>query len=273
MSLVRDPRTRDVRAPFAALAGWCCGLITTAVAAVFLAVLIARGWIDYTHLPSTGLQGQMSAELTESAKVIALSMTLLIAVGCFAAVAAAEPAIGGASGRWLNAALRFGPAMPAIALTSAAAAGLGLIGGGTWYDAHPLAATVIALSAFNLPIVTERLRFVFRSIPRRWRIAAVAAGASPQVAFRRVALPKAWPGIAAVLLNGAGEMLGETVVVVVMLGSFGPPWPLAAALWMQMTRGPSFQPGTEAGLAFLVVSVVALRLAAGALFRRFGIAR
>lgn len=275
VSAVGDARSRGAWAPLAALAGWCCGLILTAVAVGFLALLAARGWTDYTRAPSGGgLHVPLAAELMQSVIVIALSMAILIAVGCFAAVAAAEPAIGGASGRWLNASLRFGPAMPAIALAAAAGAGLILIRGGMWYDEHRLAAIVIALSAFNLPIVTERLRFIFRSIPRRWRVAAVAAGASPQVAFRRVALTKAWPGIAAVLLNGFGEMLGETVVVVVVLGYSGLREPLAAALWLEMSHAPRFFPaGTEAALAVLVVAVVALRLAAGSLFRRFGTVR
>ncbi len=266
--MTRSGPARDVSAPFIAFGGWCSSAILVAVTVAIALALGVRAWRDLTSAGAAGGAAELGRELATSALLSTSSTALVAAIGFFAAVATVSPAIGATSGRWLNASLRFGPAMPAVVLAAAVSGALVVFNGMGWYREHPVGTSILALCALQLPIITERFRFVLRSVPRRWRVAAMAAGASPVYALSSVGLPRAWPGIGAVLLNGAAEMFAETVVVVTLVTGFTTP-PAAAALWQRLAQTP-FPAGTEAQVASLVVLIIALRLCAAAIYRRFG---
>jgi ABC-type phosphate transport system permease subunit len=254
------------RVPLGGLAAWASGLIVVGTTATLCASLIVGGWSERSAVNSVGAFGW---ELQASAYVVTCSFLLVIAIAFFAAVAAAETAIGGQTGRWLNLSLRVGPAMPAVVVAAAALTALVLPrGAADWYLRHPLPATVLALSALNLPIMTARFRLVLRSVPRRWRVAAIAAGASPQTALLRVAIPCAKPGIIAAALTGFGQMLGETVVVVALLAGFSGVKPVAASLWAALASSAPIPSGVAVQVLLLVTLVLVLRLGAHALHRR-----
>ena len=255
--------------PASAIVAWLCGLAIVLVSAGFALLLAAHAWSDVASGAGRTVEGSFLEDLAISTVVASASTIVVAVLAFFAAVAAAAPAIGGSSGRRLNAVLRVGPALPAVAFLVAASAAIALIPAAGWFARHQIGATVATLSAFNLPIVTERFRFVLRTIPSRWRVSAVAAGASPVYAFASVGLPRAWPGIGAVALNGFGEMLGETVIVLVLMSGL-PALPLAAALWNALAKSASPAAGAQAEVAALVLIVVMVRFTAGAVYRRLG---
>ena len=267
----RTSSTRQAFSPsVTAVAGWTCSLLVVATAVAFLGLLALRGWTDLAHSRAAAIGTTFAGELEMSTRVVAASIPIVVAIAFFAAVSTVSRAIGGHSWHWLNTSLRFGPAMPAVVLAAAAIGVIRFASGGQWFDDHPILGLVIALAAFNLPIMTERFRSALRSVPRRWRVAAIAAGASPAFAFARVALPRAWPGIGAVVLNGVGEMFGESVVVLSLLGVRYGTLPAAAALVKGLATRAPFTAGVETQVALLAALVVVFRIAAGAIYRRFG---
>jgi ABC-type phosphate transport system permease subunit len=151
-----------------------------------------------------------------------------------------------------------------------------------WARSNAWTAAAVALGVLNLPIMTARFRTVLRAVPLRWRSAAAAAGADPAETFFGVVAPRAAPGKVAVLLNAAGQMLGETVVVAIVLSvengsrqangvtAFAPV-PLAVHLWQDLTLGhPDLSNASVAAseTLLLLAAIVALRFAARVLLRR-----
>jgi ABC-type phosphate transport system permease subunit len=213
--------------------------------------------------------------------VLALALPVAIVLSFLAGAAGADPVIGGRVGRALNLSLRVGPAVPAVAI------GLAMIGLVTsdarveqLVQRNPIAWAAAGLALLNMPIMTARFRSALRAVPREWRAAAQAGGASPPAAFFGISVPRAMPGIVAVMLHGAGEMLGETAAVAMVLTlssgatvinhalTFAPS-PLPVHLWQRLAIGqPWNAPEAAAETLLLLVAILLLRFAARVLQRR-----
>jgi ABC-type phosphate transport system permease subunit len=254
------------------LAAWFCGVFAIGLALAMIVVLARDGWQEIAVETVSGSEIIPSLEWSLALIAIALPLAALISMG--AGVAAAEPSFGGLAGRLLNVALRAGPAVPSVAIGVAALAVVATdpqIANAT--RTHPIVSAAVALAALNLPIMSARFRTVFRAVPLAWRIAAAASGSTPGLAFRRIVLPRAWPGILAELLNGAGQMLGETAVIAIVLSlSNGAHAPLSVYLWQRLTQhgaaAGATGPIAAAEALVLVVAIAALRVAARGLLRR-----
>jgi len=267
-ALARESSARVQSSLAGGLTAWLCGVFAIALAAAMIALLARAGWADIATETVNGSQIIPSLEWSLALISLALPLAALVAIG--AAVAAAEPALGGRAGRLLNVALRAGPAVPGIVIGIAA---LAIVTADAQIAnaarLHPVLSAALALAALNLPIMSARLRTVFRGVPLVWRVAAAASGATPGVAFARIVMPRAWPGIVAVLLNTAGQMLGETAVIAIVLFATNraqPPLPVY--LWEMVTHGAgpgSTGPVAAAEALVLVVAIAALRLTSRAL--------
>jgi phosphate transport system permease protein len=89
------------------------------------------------------------------------------------------------------------------------------------------AGTMMALVA--LPFVVGGTREALQSVPRHVREASYALGKTKAATIRRVLLPAARPGIATGTVLGMGRIVGDTAIVVILLG---------ATLQLQRVDGP-----------------------------------
>lgn len=253
-------RNRRARFPVAALGGgaiWSSALIVVAIAAVFVTQLVLAGSHAVSGAPAS--TPDLVRSLQASAEVVAIALPVVFVPALLAAASAAETSIGGAVGKMLNASLWVGPVTPAIAFAAAAWWAASHVHG---LASNPVLAAGIALAAFNLPIVTVRLREALRELPDQWRVAAVAVGATPQGAFLQLALPQAWPGVVSIALNAASQMIGEAVIFVIFFP--GGPQPLTADLFARLTTWsrPDDVAVASTETVLLVIVVVALRFVA-----------
>jgi phosphate transport system permease protein len=76
-----------------------------------------------------------------------------------------------------------------------------------------------ALSFAICPIVFSISEDALRAVPRSYRTAALAMGATRSQTLLRVVLPAAAPGILAAIVLGFGRAIGETMIVVLASGN------------------------------------------------------
>jgi phosphate transport system permease protein len=77
----------------------------------------------------------------------------------------------------------------------------------------------LALGFAIIPVIYSVSEDALRAVPRSYREASTALGASPwQTAFR-VTLPAAWAGIFAAIMLGIGRAVGETMIVLMASGN------------------------------------------------------
>ncbi|HEY8449772.1 MAG TPA: phosphate ABC transporter permease PstA, partial [Bacillota bacterium] len=84
------------------------------------------------------------------------------------------------------------------------------------YLGRSLLAGALTLALLVLPLVTVAAQEAIRAVPRHWREAAYAMGASRWQVVRGVVLPAALPGILTGTILAVGRMLGETAPLVVV---------------------------------------------------------
>jgi phosphate transport system permease protein len=77
----------------------------------------------------------------------------------------------------------------------------------------------IALGIAVIPIIYTVAEEALRAVPRQYREAALALGASPWQIARRIVLPAAAPGIFAAVALGFGRAIGETMIVLMASGN------------------------------------------------------
>lgn len=77
----------------------------------------------------------------------------------------------------------------------------------------------IALGVAVIPIIYTVAEEALRAVPRQYREAAQALGASPWQIARRIVLPAAAPGILAAVALGFGRAIGETMIVLMASGN------------------------------------------------------
>ncbi len=95
---------------------------------------------------------------------------------------------------------------------------------------HGLLAAGLVLALMILPTVTVLSDDALREVSTEQRETALALGLDWPSLLLRVVLPQAWPGIRSAVLLATGRALGETVAVMLVVGSLdrlpSPPWNL-----------------------------------------------
>jgi phosphate transport system permease protein len=142
------------------------------------------------------------------------------------------------------------------------------------------AGTMMALVA--LPFIVGSTREALQTIPRHVREASFALGKTRAATIRRVLLPASRPGIATGTVLGMGRIVGDTAIVVILLGASlqfqrvdGPPVvgdvrgtgsTLTSYVYNNSPAGEGNAPEKAYAAAFvLLIVVIALNLAAGRL--------
>lgn len=82
----------------------------------------------------------------------------------------------------------------------------------------------IILAIMTLPHVISISEDSIRSVPRTYRDASLALGATKLQTIRKVVLPNARSGILASLMLGMGNAIGETMAVLMVIGNPSPPY-------------------------------------------------
>ncbi|HEY3397283.1 MAG TPA: phosphate ABC transporter permease subunit PstC [Armatimonadota bacterium] len=82
-------------------------------------------------------------------------------------------------------------------------------------------AGAIMLSLMALPTTVSITEDALTSVPKRYREAALALGATHWEYIHRVALRAAAPGIVAAVMLGIGRVIGETMAVMMVTGNAG----------------------------------------------------
>jgi len=76
----------------------------------------------------------------------------------------------------------------------------------------------IMLSLMSLPIIVSVSEDALRAVPREFREASYALGATKWETIRHVCIPAALSGIAAAVMLGVGRAIGETMTVLMVAG-------------------------------------------------------
>jgi len=82
----------------------------------------------------------------------------------------------------------------------------------------------VILAIMTLPHVVSISEDALRAVPRAYKEASLALGATPLQTIRRVILPNARSGILASLVLGMGNAIGETMAVLMVIGNPNIPW-------------------------------------------------
>jgi phosphate transport system permease protein len=102
----------------------------------------------------------------------------------------------------------------------------------------------VVLAIMITPTITSVSREVFRAIPRTFREAALALGATRWESIRTGVLPIARPGLVGAAILGLGRALGETMAVTMLIGNrpeisaslFAPSYTMASVIANEFTE-------------------------------------
>ena len=138
----------------------------------------------------------------------------------------------------------------------------------------------LILAFMAMPTIVSITEDALTAVPRTYREAALALGATRWQTMSRVLLPAASPGIAAAVMLGVGRVMGETMAVMMLTGNAAriphsilqPVRTLTATIAAEMgetVRGSEHYAALFAiGLVLLAISFVVNLLAASFLGRR-----
>jgi phosphate transport system permease protein len=95
----------------------------------------------------------------------------------------------------------------------------------------------ILLALMAIPTVTSISEDALRSVPRSYKEASLALGASRMRTIWRVTVPAALPGIMAAVMLGTGRVIGETMAVMMVTGNAAiiTFWPFDSVMTMTAT--------------------------------------
>lgn len=77
----------------------------------------------------------------------------------------------------------------------------------------------MVLAVMILPTIASVSEYAIRSVPRSFREASLAVGATRWETLRRVVLPSARSGILSAVVLGLGRALGETIAMIMVIGN------------------------------------------------------
>lgn len=221
----RSARTRRAiltdRAATAVL--WAMGgFVLLVLGAIILHFVIASiGVVSPGFLagnPSDVDLGGIGPFLWNSIYMLALTMLISVPVGILGGIYMSEYA----SENRLTGAIRFAEE----AISSVPSIVVGLFGLILFVDTFHWGFTALggslALSCFNIPLMTRLAEQALRAVPRDERSASLALGATKWQTIVHVVLPLAIPGIVTGIILTAGRIFGEAAVLLFTAGLASP---------------------------------------------------
>jgi phosphate transport system permease protein len=214
---------------------WALGILFCAIAAAIVVYFLIQG-IKYlrpemlwTH-PQQGFTqaqtGGLSDPLLGTLLVGAMGMAIALPAGVAIAVWLSEYGRPTALARVVESTIEAIAGTPSIVLalfgtvifSSTALGFLTRTSGGVVFGRSFFAAGAM-LSLVALPLVVGSTREGLQAIPRHIREASYAAGKTKAATTRRILLPSARPQVATGAMLGLGRIIGDTAIIVVLLGA------------------------------------------------------
>ena len=214
---------------------WLLGLLFCAVAAAMVLYFLVQG-IRYVRPslfvtnPAPGLTAATSGgfldPLLGTLVVTALAMGIAMPVGIAIAVWLSEYGRPTALARVAESTIEMIAGTPSIVLAlfgiilfqSPVMGFLSRTSGGVVFGRSFFAAGAM-LSLVGLPLVVSNVREGLQAIPNHVREASYALGKTKLSTTRRILLPAARPSVLTGGLLGAGRVIGDTAIIVVLLGA------------------------------------------------------
>jgi phosphate transport system permease protein len=214
---------------------WFLGLLFCAIAAAIVIFMLVKG-IQYvrpellTRSPKTGFsQGETGGfldPLVGTFLVGAIGIVIAVPVGVAIAVWLSEFGRPFALARIVESTVEMIAGTPSIVLalfgtvifSSTALAFLSRESAGVVFGRSFFAAGFM-LSLVALPLVVSATREGLQAIPSHVREASYAVGKTKIATVRRILLPAARPSVATGTMLGLGRIIGDTAIIVVLLGA------------------------------------------------------
>ncbi|OLN31491.1 phosphate ABC transporter permease PstA [Desulfosporosinus metallidurans] len=198
---------------FASIMLWLGALVIVGLLVAFLALILVRGLPylnpDFFNGPD-GVRGQ----LFNSFYLLALSLAFSLPVGLGAGIYLAEYAPKNKLTDLIRLSTESLATVPSIVF--------GLFGMIIFVNKLGLGFTILGGSAtlalLNLPILVRVTEESLRAVPRSYREASLALGATMWQTLRKVILPTALPGLITGITLVAGRALGETAILIFTAG-------------------------------------------------------
>jgi phosphate transport system permease protein len=217
------------------IACWAMGILFCLLAVAIVGYMLVQGlkYVSYTFVTSSPTVG-----FSESDSGGALDAVIGTGLVAFIGIAIAMP-LGVAIAVWLSeygrpfalarvveSTVEMMAGTPSIVLalfgtvifTNTALAWASRSNGDAVFGRSFIAAGVM-LSLVALPLVVASTREGLQAIPRHIREASYAAGKTKIATTRRILLPAARPSVATGTMLGLGRIIGDTAIIVILLGA------------------------------------------------------
>ncbi len=214
---------------------WALGLLFCAIAAAIVVFLFVKG-ISYLELSmlttpasagfSQAESGGFSDALFGTLIVAVMAISIALPVGVATAIWLVEYGRPAALARITESTIEAIAGIPSIVLAlfgtvifSSTALGFlsrsseGIVFGRSFFAASAM------LSLVALPLVVASTREGLNSIPRHVREASYAVGKTKAATVRRILLPTSRPQVATGAMLGLGRIIGDTAIIIVLLGA------------------------------------------------------
>ncbi len=198
-------------------------LVVTILGAIILHFLFASvGTISLGFLfgdPSDTSVGGIGPLLWNSIYILVLTLLLTVPLGILGGIYMAEYAGQGPIPNMIRLSQELISSVPSIVV---GLFGLALFVNATHWSFTALGGA-LALSIFNLPLMTRLTEQALRAVPRDERDGSLALGTTKWQTIRHVVLPLAVPGIVTGVILTAGRIFGEAAALLFTSGVATPP--------------------------------------------------
>jgi phosphate transport system permease protein len=232
---------------------WALGLLFCAIAVAIVAYLLVKG---LTYLKPSMLVTPATAGFSESQSggfsdafigtliVAVMGISIALPVGVGVAVWLVEYGRPAALARIAESTIEAIAGIPSIVLalfgtvifSSTALGFLSRTSEGVVFGRSFFAASAM-LSLVALPLVVASTREGLNAIPQHVREASFAVGKTKIATTRRILLPAARPQVATGAMLGLGRIIGDTAIIVVLLGATQNFAPVGSAFPLNYLRG------------------------------------
>ena len=200
---------------------WGAGLLIIGVLALFLGYILFKGLpvlsASFIFGPSSDVSagGGVGAQLFNTFYILFLSLLVAAPVAVGAGIYLAEYSARGRLADLIRLSVECLASVPSIVLgLFGMILFINLMGFGI-----SLGVGAMTLALMNLPIIVRVTEEALKTVPREYREASLALGATKWQTIARVVLPAALPGIVTGVTLTAGRAVGETAILIFTAGT------------------------------------------------------
>ena len=200
---------------------WGAGLLIIGVLAMFLGYILLKGLpvlsASFIFGPSSDVSagGGVGGQLFNTFYILFLSLLVAAPVAVGAGIYLAEYSARGRLADLIRLSVECLASVPSIVLgLFGMILFINLMGFGI-----SLGVGAMTLALMNLPIIVRVTEEALKTVPREYREASLALGATKWQTIARVVLPAALPGIVTGVTLTAGRAVGETAILIFTAGT------------------------------------------------------